>query len=348
MANDTIYNGFVKVDYPEPHIGRAKQILAKHPEVRQLFGNTPSTFLHILFLVSTQIVLAIVLRDQPIWMIAAVAWLVGALFNHALFVMIHEATHNLVFKGTLANRWAGIVSNFPIIFPAAMGFRTFHLLHHRYQGEFDRDADLAGPKEAKLIGKTAPMKALWLLFFFFFEGVVRPARLKDVRVFDKWAFINSAVEISFIAALCYAFGLNTLIYLGFSTLFCVGLHPVGARWIQEHYVIVPNQETYSYYGALNYTCYNVGYHNEHHDLMMVPWSRLPKLKKMAPEFYDSLYSHKSWTLLLLKFLFSPQLSLYSRVVRPSREQRNQTNAAATALANAQSAADVVTGNPIPA
>jgi sphingolipid delta-4 desaturase len=110
---------------------------------------------------------------------------------------------------------------------------------------------------------------------------------------------------------------------------------VGARWIQEHYVMVPGQETYSYYGPLNKFCYNVGYHNEHHDLMMVPWSKLPELKRMAPEFYDNLYAHQSWTKLLLKFIFTPELNLYSRVVRPSREERNRTNAAAVLLANAE-------------
>ena len=61
--------------------------------------------------------------------------------------------------------------------------------------------------------------------------------------------------------------------------------------------------------------FNVGYHNEHHDLMMVPWSRLPRLKAMAPEFYDGLVAHRSWTALLFRFLLDPSISLYSRRVR---------------------------------
>ena len=59
-----------------------------------------------------------------------------------------------------------------------------------------------------------------------------------------------------------------------SFVFSIGLHPVGARWIQEHYLIAPPQETYSYYGPLNKVAFNVGYHNEHHDFSFVPWNNL--------------------------------------------------------------------------
>ncbi|MBL7715307.1 MAG: fatty acid desaturase [Bdellovibrionales bacterium] len=334
-----IYAGFQKVDYAEPHIGRAKQMLQKYPELKTLFGNTPSTMFHILLLVGLQLTLAFLLKEQPWWAILGVAWFVGALLNHACFVMIHDATHNLVFKGTIANRFAGMVANLPIIFPVSQGFRTFHLLHHRYQGEFDRDADLSGPTEAKVVGNSTVMKILWLLFFFVIEGVVRPARLKNVKVVDSWALVNVTTQVLFTAAVAYTLGWSAVGYLVLSALFSVGLHPVGARWIQEHYTTYGNQETYSYYGPLNYTCYNVGYHNEHHDLMMVPWSKLPKVKAMAPEFYNSLHSYQSWTALLFKFLFSKDLTLYSRVVRPSREERSSIAATAVKMAQAEKVED---------
>ena len=83
-------------------------------------------------------------------------------------------------------------------------------------------------------------------------------------------------------------GPKALAYLALSTFFALGLHPVGGRWIQEHYETRKGQETYSYYGPLNRTCFNMGYHNEHHDFAGVPWNNLPKLKKLAPDYYDSL------------------------------------------------------------
>ncbi len=51
---------------------------------------------------------------------------------------------------------------------------------------------------------------------------------------------------------------------------------------------------------------------------LFPWSNLPKVKATAPEFYENLVYHKSWTKLWLKFLFDPKLSLYSRMIRDNR------------------------------
>jgi len=113
----------------------------------------------------------------------------------------------------------------------------------------------------------------------------------------------------------YFCGWAGLIYLVFSFFFSIGLHPVGARWIQEHYTNDPEQETYSYYGPINRICLNMGYHNEHHDLPSIPWNNLPGLKEMAPEFYNCLKYHPSWTRLLFQFIFDKRYSLYSRIER---------------------------------
>ena len=50
----------------------------------------------------------------------------------------------------------------------------------------------------------------------------------------------------------------------------------------------------------------MGYHNEHHDFAGVPWNDLPKLRQLAPDYYDSLASYRSWTAVLLKFIFDPR------------------------------------------
>jgi sphingolipid delta-4 desaturase len=90
---------------------------------------------------------------------------------------------------------------------------------------------------------------------------------------------------------------------------------LGARWIQEHFTLERSQETFSYYGPINRVALNVGYHNEHHDLPSIPWNNLPKLRAMAPEFYDTLKSHASWSRLLFQFIFDPRYSLAGRVER---------------------------------
>jgi sphingolipid delta-4 desaturase len=98
----------------------------------------------------------------------------------------------------------------------------------------------------------------------------------------------------------------------------MGLHPLGARWVQEHYTICGAQATTSYYGPMNRVLFNAGYHNEHHDLMSIPWSRLPKLKAIAPELYDTINAHQSWSALLIRFLADRRITLDDRIVRGSR------------------------------
>jgi sphingolipid 4-desaturase/C4-monooxygenase len=41
----------------------------------------------------------------------------------------------------------------------------------------------------------------------------------------------------------------------------------------------------------------------------VPWQRLRKLHQIAREFYDPLYSTRSWTALMVSYLFDPRYRL---------------------------------------
>ena len=127
--------------------------------------------------------------------------------------------------------------------------------------------------------------------------------------------LNWAALIAVDAIVLATLGPKALLFLFLSFFFSIGLHPLGARWIQEHYTDNPAQETFSYYGWLNKIQLNIGFHNEHHDLPNVPWSNLPKVKQAAPELYDHLHYHTSWSRLLLEFLFAGTLSIRSRVTR---------------------------------
>ena len=229
---------------------------------------------------------------------------------------IHECAHNLAAPITNLNRWLAIIANFPLLLPGAMAFRRWHLDHHKYLGQRGRDNDLPSDFEIRFAGRSFWLKALWLLFFLpvstFTRGFLKPPR--------RWEWINIGVQALVIVLTVWFLGGKTLAYFGLSTFFGFGLHPTAAHWIHEHYLYDRKQETYSYYGPLNWVNFNVGYHVEHHDLFNIPGWRLPELNAIAPEFYEPLTSHRSWVAIIWKFLTEPELGNFSRIERGALEE----------------------------
>jgi sphingolipid delta-4 desaturase len=318
-ASGAPLNSFIPTALPRPHPLRRRAILAAHPEVGKLIGHDPMTAVITLAAVAGQTLIAAglgVLGLSYWWLALLAAFCIGAFANHAMFVVIHDATHNCIFKSNTLNKWAAILADLPNSVPTAMGFRCYHMKHHSHLGDYDYDADLPSHWEARLLGKSVLGKAAWMFIFPVFQ-LTRLGRLKgSVPIWGKWTFINGVCVFLYDLALLVCFGPNALLYLFASFWFSVGgLHPLGARWLQEHFTSDPAQETFDYYGPLNWVALNIGYHNEHHDFPDVPWSRLPQLKAMAPEFYAHLKTHKSWAGLLLKFIFDPHFTLYTRVDR---------------------------------
>jgi sphingolipid 4-desaturase/C4-monooxygenase len=311
-------NSFQFSNEPEPHRLRTKRIIAEHPEVRRLIGKNPLTVFAIIGMVGAMIVLSYLLRNSAWWLILLAAYTIGAVLNHSLFVMIHECSHNLLFKKKAGNYIASIVANLPHTMPSAVSFTRYHIKHHSFQGIHELDADLPDYWEARVFGNNFFSKALWLFLFPVWQAA-RTFRLKEIKPVDGWIITNWIVQLLFDLAIIVFFGPKAFIFLLLSFFFAVGLHPLGARWIQEHYLVLDkNQETYSYYGKLNSVSFNVGYHNEHHDFPSIPWNKLPHLKQIASGYYDSLKSHHSWTKLFFRFLFDKNITLYSRTIRNNR------------------------------
>lgn len=305
---------FIEKDRTNFHPNRRRELSQKYGEqIQALTGHNPWSALIIFFLVSTNLTIAALAQNWSWWLLVPVAYIVGATIHHALYVMIHEATHNFVAKSQLANKFWGLMCDIALVLPSSMGFRKYHLIHHRYMNYQLKDADIPLEWEARLVGNSAWKKALWLACFMFSQAI-RPMKNPKVKVWDKWTVFNVLFSLAVNILIVMAFGPKALAYLFLSTFFGLGLHPFGGRWIQEHFVTKEGQETYSYYGPLNKLCFNVGYHNEHHDFMNIPWNNLPKLKKLAPEYYDNLTSYNSWVWVVWNFITNPAMSPYSRIV----------------------------------
>lgn len=331
---------FTWSDDREPHKSRTKTIIKEHPEIRALIGLNPFTFLIILLCVGVQIALAWALKDQAWYWNVLAAYCIGAFACHTLYICIHECSHNLVFKNKTLNVISSIIANLPLVFPSAVSFSKYHMKHHSFQGVEELDADMPYRWEAKLIDNSSAGKAIWLLFYPVFQAI-RPIRLKEINLFDTWTVINLFIQVAFMVAIVYFLGWMAFAFLTLSFFFSVGLHPLGARWVQEHFLTHgDHQETKSYYGPMNVVNLNVGFHNEHHDFPSVPWNKLPQLKKLANEHYEVLGYHTSYTVLLFQFLFNKDLSVYSRTARSNRGGAKKAPILSNAPANSYAKTEV--------
>lgn len=253
-----------------------------------------------------------------------VAYVIGGTANHSLFLAIHEMSHNLGAKSLLGNQLIGMMANIPIVIPYSVTFRPYHMAHHRNQGLWGEDTDIPTAIEAYVVTKSATCyldhtlrKALFM-FCQIFAYALRPMLMKpetvpnDLWIVMNWIVVGAADVAIFLAG---SKSFTPLFYLLLSTFFAGSIHPTAGHFIAEHYVFQDKVETYSYYGWLNMLAYNVGYHNEHHDFPNIPWSRLPRVREIAPEFYRNLPQCKSWPGTILSFIFDDHISPFSRVTR---------------------------------
>jgi len=302
----------------EPHRSRRKAILKAHPEVTKLMGHEPLTKWIVLGVVLLQLSTACLLRHvhpfSPIFV--AAAYIIGGTANHNLFLAIHEITHNLAFKGVKSNKLLAIFANLPISIPYAATFKRYHIEHHKHLGEDGIDTDLPTQLELYCLQNVAG-KAFFCTFQILFYAL-RPGLVRS-QALTRWHILNITVQLAFDYAFFTAFGARPLIYLLMSSFFAGSLHPCAGHFIAEHYLWDGlEQETYSYYGPLNMLAYNVGYHNEHHDFPSIPWTRLPELRALAPEFYDVIPSHPSWPMITLNFIRDPNVGIFARAKRKDK------------------------------
>ena len=193
---------FTYLDGHPVHRQRAREILARHPEVRRLLGANPASALWVVGLVAVQWLAAYLVHDLSwLWIVLA-AYLFGAFVNHALYVLIHECTHNLVFRNKTYNNYLGMLCDFALAFPSAMAFRKYHLLHHQHLGEYEMDPDIVCHAEGQLVRDSAWRKALWVALLGLSQAL-RPLKVKGVKALDRWIIANilviAAVDVLILA-----------------------------------------------------------------------------------------------------------------------------------------------------
>mmetsp|Transcript_8581 Transcript_8581/g.12634 ORF Transcript_8581/g.12634 Transcript_8581/m.12634 type:complete len:320 (-) Transcript_8581:103-1062(-) len=289
----------------------------KHtPRSKKLFGPDHFTKYTCACAMLLQIFSIHLLQGAPWYTWLFCCYTLSGTINHGLTLAVHEASHGLAAKGVTMNRIIGIFANLPMGIPASASFKRYHMEHHRFQGEEVMDVDIPCEAEGWFFHSTA-RKVLWCFLQPLFYSL-RPMFVNPKEP-SKWEFINCAATIAFDATIYHFFGFAGVAYLAFGTLLGMGVHPVAGHFISEHYVMHKGQETYSYYGPLNWFTFHVGYHNEHHDFPFVTGKNLRNVRAMAPEFYDNIPHYHSWAKVIYDYIMDDKISPYSRVKRVTLE-----------------------------
>jgi sphingolipid delta-4 desaturase len=270
---------FFREHNDEPHATRRRQILAKYPQMKRLFGHDWRTSIQFALTVLVQIFMAYMVRHMAWTEWFAVTYVVSGTLNHSLSVGLHEISHNLVFGAhrPLANRLLGYFANLPMGVPAFVTFKKYHRDHHKYLAVEHYDPDLPTRFEAKLF--RSPLGKMLYVGLLPFTYTVRPLLVMPKSI-DMAEVVNFLIQLAFDLTVFYLWGYKAILYLLIGSLLGLGFHPISGHFIAEHYVFVKGHETYSYYGPLNLITFNVGYHNEHHDFPNIPCYRLGEVNNL--------------------------------------------------------------------
>eukprot|EP01100_Stratorugosa_tubuloviscum_P004405 TRINITY_DN20_c0_g1_i10.p1 TRINITY_DN20_c0_g1~~TRINITY_DN20_c0_g1_i10.p1 ORF type:complete len:365 (-),score=131.89 TRINITY_DN20_c0_g1_i10:200-1294(-) len=308
------------------HRDRKRAILKKYPQVEKLFGNEPLTCLLLIFLLPIHTYVALALENQPWWVVLLASYTIGTLLSFQLLIIAHEATHELVFKNQTANRFVNMFGHLPNWWGP---FGNFWWSEHRWHHSVVVDKALRyGPQNVNFLRKAfftlifihiinftifvtsliqVPIYVISTLLHFL--GLRKnPNCFLYIPPYDRfpicasgWMVINFIITNIYHASLFYFGGWNPIIYQTFSSGFCNGLHPIGMRQVQEHYLLAKKQPTTSVYPPFSWLYLHIGHHVEHHDFAKIPWNRLPELRRIAPDFYDNLKYYNSYMEVLIYF-----------------------------------------------
>lgn len=254
--------------------------------------------------------------QAPAWTWASwpLLWLVIANRQHAILVLMHDATHGLAYKTRWLNEFVGEVLCGGPAFVSMSTYRRGHLAHHKWMNE-DKDPDLgrklADPEERAywtfpLAGSSLGYwlrswaRAIAYQFNFLKEsGKASPQAPKKEGLAKRVSRIRLLSYVLIAAALTY-FGLWLDFFLFWAVPAVLVLTMLmRIRAISEHFAL-EHEGTLTESRNLEFAApaekelffpHQVGYHLDHHLYASVPFYRLPELHRRLLE--DETYAAKA-------------------------------------------------------
>jgi sphingolipid delta-4 desaturase len=300
------------------HNEMRRKIIARSTEARTLAGPNPWTVMAVPVLLGIHWGVAWLVSGSNVLVCFLAAFFVGQIVIHATGALVHETAHRLIFKSDRSKLLFDL--SLEVIlgsFSKQLTYQHQHISsHHPFIGNYDRDyehEDICSfnARRSLLANSPVTQRLMTLLtlvlhvlpFGFLVSDEVMPRlykRLTGQVVNDKARHIGSgaptvldrrlfiAVSLLTNVALFWLFGFWGWLYHNWSLSLFLGKFGVTnlGQSLSEHEGDDDRNPTYSDYRATNWLFFNTGYHNEHHTFPNIPWTRLPKLRQLAPDVFN--------------------------------------------------------------
>ena len=219
------------------------------------------------------------------WMLPA-AWLYGT-FLVFLFAPLHETVHYTAFRSRRLNRAVSAVCGWILLLPPRY-FRAFHLEHHRYTQDRERDPELAVAPPAtwrdylwRVSGiqywtsriRTMLVHAAGRVTESYIVASERAAVVREARV-----YLASYVALAALSALA---GSTAILWFWIVPV-VLGQPMLRLYLLAEHTgcPMVPNMlensRTVHTNAIVRFLAWNMPYHAEHHAYAAIPFHALPR------------------------------------------------------------------------
>ena len=311
------------------HSSRSQKILCEHPEIKQYYGNYPLSIVAIAFLVVLQWMIAWSVKDLSWWQVGAIAFLVGQFILHSLGVFVHEAAHNLIFKNKLGSNFAlWLIVCGSLSFGESLAYIGVHgKTHHLQLNDYRYDHELWDRKLVEFYSNNIYWRILESLIHLFPGGVIitdivtpklfeaDSRQVKSAKISTALNILLTLTSILLYIVAWFFISPKAALYLFWSLTLMVSNWGITFRGqsIAEHH-IYQQGKTFSTYSWTNILFFNTGYHDEHHTFPNVAWIHLPKIKRIAPEYFtnDNPHSYFKWWWWWASSIFAP--TRYNRYI----------------------------------
>lgn len=299
------------------HIEMRVAVMKAHPQAAALAGPEWRGSVGALALLALHWTAVWLVSRTDIFVAFFAAFFFGQLVLHSAGSLIHETAHRLVFRGRRAKlAFDLLLEIITTSFGRQLTYQHEHVSsHHPHLGNYERDyehEDLCrflarrahraeNPKlqhwltAAELIVQAMPLgfmisNKIFNPFYRKRTGQATKDRQRNIgatKAPETERRIFIAVSVATNVFLFIAFGWLGLLYHIWSLSLFLGKCGVTnlGQSLAEHPgddAVRPTRSTYSW---LNLILFNTGYHSEHHTFPNVAWTRLPKLKNLAPEIF---------------------------------------------------------------